>query len=81
VYGLPHGLTFAAFAAIVREDVRGAHHVSARRPGHVGGGVGRPVIDDHQLVDQAVALHQLGPYYLHDSADGGRLIAGRNADR
>ena len=49
--------------------------------GDLGGGVGRAVVDHDDLVDERDVLDEVAPDRGHDLADGGLLVAGREAHR
>ena len=78
VQGDPHGLALAPAGRIA------ADHPGAGLRGDGTGAVGRAVVHHHHFVDQghpAAAERQGGHDPLDDRSDGGRLVAGRNADR
>nr|WP_254126735.1 hypothetical protein [Aquihabitans sp. G128] len=78
---LPERFALAMALAEVGEHGAGVDHAGAGGGGHRRGGVGGVVVDDHHLVDQRCAVDQRRPDGGHHRADGGLLVAGRQADR
>ena len=81
VQRLPQRLALAVPPAVLDQHLGGGHH-----PGPGGGGlraraVGRVVVDDHDLVDEAEPVDQLGADGRHDGPDGRLLVAGGDAHR
>ena len=66
---------------VLGEHVVDAQHAGAFPCRGLGGGVGGAVVDDHDLVDERNRLHERAADGGDDVADGGLLVAGREADR
>ncbi len=72
-------MTLSFPQAQVGQDLGDGDHPGPRGLGELGGGVDRAVVEDEDLVHQAGPLDQVTPDGGHDGADGGRLVAGREA--
>ena len=81
VQGLPQRVALARAGRQLGQDLGDGEDGGALPGGHLGGGVGRPVVDDHHLVDERGVLDQVAADRRHDLADGRLLVARRQADR
>ncbi len=78
---LPHRVALAGSGTTVDEQARLVHDACPRLGRDPGGGVGRAVVEHHDLVDQLRGLDQLPANRADDVADRGFLVPGRQAHR
>ena len=80
VQALPERLALAPVAAVLRQDVLVDVDRDAKLRGDLAGAVGGAAVDQHDLVKQRVALHQLVLDALDDRPDRLFLVEGRQAE-